>query len=113
MRVWRRRLPAGASARSLDELSSPLAATIDNFHTSLEVMKDAVEGCPPLKCSLAIVVGLWNLSDRANESRLQARALAFKAAEMVDAMYRSIGPSPPPLSDSVIAHILILTTTYL
>ncbi|KAJ6542934.1 hypothetical protein B0H19DRAFT_1172454 [Mycena capillaripes] len=114
----RRRLFASLAARERPK-ESPInvaALTRDALRTSLELVKESSDICPPLKSALGGVVALCDLADRVAASNVDAATLAWRAVAILDTIYNAvdIGPDldakvPPQLLQNILQFEQLLS----
>ncbi|KAJ7082487.1 hypothetical protein C8R44DRAFT_823015 [Mycena epipterygia] len=69
--------------------------TLDAVRTSLELVKDSADVCPPLKSAAGAVVAVCNLADRVAASDTNAETLAWRAVTILDTIYNSVDATDP------------------
>ncbi|KAJ7207609.1 hypothetical protein GGX14DRAFT_455855 [Mycena pura] len=103
---------AGFSPQARGQYDSEVSKTAiatDALRTSLELMRESADTCPPLKSAIGLVVALCSVADRVAASDESAQALAWRAATILDTMHRSLDPDTidtTMLSPVVLHHIL-------
>ncbi|KAJ6521653.1 concanavalin A-like lectin/glucanase domain-containing protein [Mycena vulgaris] len=68
-----------------------LALSSDSIRTSLNILRDSADVFPPLKSAVVGVLAVWDLADRVSTSDENARALAWRAVGILDAIYNAVG----------------------
>ncbi|KAJ6521658.1 hypothetical protein DFH09DRAFT_1331075 [Mycena vulgaris] len=68
-----------------------LALSSDSIRTSLNILRDSADVFPPLKSAVGGVLAVWDLADRVSTSDENARALAWRAVGILDAIYNAVG----------------------
>ncbi|KAJ7438868.1 hypothetical protein FB451DRAFT_1303067, partial [Mycena latifolia] len=112
----RRRLLALQRLLPLKRRKPPPEAvlTLDAVRTTLELVESSADVCPPLKSAVGAVVAVCRLTDRVAASAADAEALAWRAVEILDEIYNSVGARtpgaiPPHLLQWQLHSIVLLT----
>ncbi|KAJ6532927.1 hypothetical protein DFH09DRAFT_1181913 [Mycena vulgaris] len=68
-----------------------LALSSDAIRECITVLRDSADVFPPLKSAVGGVLAVWDLADRMSTSDENARALAWRAVGILDAIYNAVG----------------------
>ncbi|KAJ7150106.1 hypothetical protein C8R43DRAFT_497495 [Mycena crocata] len=95
-----------ARSRSKSRTRQRIGLSSDAIQEALYVLRDSADVLPPLKSAVGGVLAIWNLVDRVHSSDEEARALAWKTVEILDAIYNAVDNDPGAIPHGLLQNIL-------
>ncbi|KAJ7215924.1 hypothetical protein GGX14DRAFT_606888 [Mycena pura] len=93
-----------SSAGSSKPKPGKRGALPDVVRTSLYALKESADAFPPLKSAVGGVIVVWEIADRAKNSKANAREIAMRTKEIVDVVADAV-PDPSAISPPMLQSI--------
>ncbi|KAJ7788639.1 hypothetical protein B0H13DRAFT_2174339, partial [Mycena leptocephala] len=103
-RSWRFWALSPVPRRKRRKETTTTLLTWDAIRTSLEIVQQSADACPPLKSAVGAVIALCDLADRIATSDANAEALTWRAFTILETIHNAIDsnkPVPPHLLRSI------------